>query len=130
MPKILIVEDDQSIRELYKYIFVDLGYEVETAIDGRDGLAKVPVFEPDCMLVDISMPEMTGVEFTESLRKADDPKLKNIPFVVLTGESPTFVPLQYAFRGNTACKAFLPKLTGSDVVAKTVQEILDRNPGW
>jgi len=124
MNKVLIVDDDYSIRELYKFILTDLGYEVETAVDGLDALGKITIFRPDCMMIDIEMPEMTGIEFTRKLHESPDPRWRNIPFVVLTGGSYLDVPLQYAFQSNASCKAFLPKITNPDTVAKTVQRIL------
>ncbi len=63
MRRILIIDDDEGIRELYKYFFTNQGYEVETAESGSDGLEKASVFNPDCMLLDILMPGITGAEF-------------------------------------------------------------------
>jgi len=125
MKRILIVDDDYSIRELYKYIFADLGYEVETAENGTDGLGKVPIFKPDCMLIDISMPEMTGAEFAMKLHESPDPEWRKIPFVVMTGGSCMDVSMQYTFQENSSCKAFLPKMTNPNTIALTVQGILD-----
>lgn len=124
MQRILIIDDDYSVRELYKYIMRDLGYEVETANNGREGLGKIAVSIPDCMLIDISMPEMTGAEFAKELHNSPDPILREIPFVVLTGENYMDVNIQYAFQGNHSCKAFLPKITSTDSVIKAVQTIL------
>jgi CheY-like chemotaxis protein len=126
MRKILIVDDDHSIRELYKYIFLELGYTVETAINGRDALDKLTTFTPDCMLVDISMPEMDGREFIARLNKPPaDPALKAVPFVIMTGENYIDAKIQEAFHGNNSCKAFMPKMSEPDSVARTVQDILD-----
>lgn len=125
MKKILILDDDHSIRELYRYIFIGLGYSVETAENGRDGFDKMRNFEPDCILVDISMPVMSGDEFAQKLRDGKNPRWREIPFFVLTGENPADVAIQQAFRGNPACKAFLPKLNTPDAVAHMVKLTLD-----
>lgn len=124
MAKILIIDDDYSIRELYKYILTELGYLVETAKDGRDGLAKVRSLKPDCLLLDIDMPRMTGDELARELRESPDSALRDIPFLVLTGESVMNLSIQYEFQHNSSCKAFLPKMSSPDLVTKKLQEIL------
>lgn len=124
MAKILIIDDDYSIRELYKYILTELGHLVETAKDGRDGLAKVRTLKPDCLLLDIDMPEMTEHELAREQSKSLDPALRNIPFLVLTGGSVIDLSLQYRFQDNSYCKAFLPKMSSPELVAKKIREIL------
>lgn len=123
MAKILIIYDDYFTRELYKFILTGLGHSVETAKDGRDGLAKVRALKPDCLLLDIDMPNMTGDELARELSKSPDPALRDIPFLVLTGESVMDLSMQYEFQGNSSCKAFLPKMSSPDFVAKKIQEI-------
>lgn len=126
MPKILIIEDDRAICELYNYIFTDLGYKVETACDGEEGLKKASTLSPDCILLDIRMPGMSGVEFAEHFYNSSDPLMNNIPFVVLTGENNRDASIQCAFRGIKSCRAFLPKLTATQEVVRTVENILER----
>lgn len=125
MRRILIVDDDEAIRELYKHVFTARGYEVETAENGKDGLEKVPVFIPDCVLLDITMPIMTGVEFARKLRQDPDPRLRKIPFVVLTGESHKETSLQDSFQRNTSRMVFLSKMTTPKTVTRIVQNILE-----
>ncbi len=120
----MIVDDDYYIRELYEYVFTDLGYQVETAENGKDGLEKAVIFRPDCMLIDINMPEMTGAEFAEKLRGSPDPGRKNIPFVAMTGENCLETSIHHALRDNPSCKALLPKMTSPNSVAQMVQAIL------
>lgn len=125
MANILIVDDDYSVRELYKYILENFGHTVMTAKNGKDALEKIVGFVPDCMLVDISMPEMDGREFISSLKRPPfTPRMKDIPFVVLTGESVLDLDMQYTFQENGACRAFLPKMSDPDSVAKKVLDIL------
>ncbi|MFA6435311.1 MAG: response regulator [Elusimicrobiales bacterium] len=125
MNNILIVDDDYSIRELYKYIFAELGYTVETAVNGREALEKIKAFKPDCMLVDISMPEMDGCEFIARLNRPPvDPALKKVPFIIMTGENYMDMKIQDAFQGNAACKGFMPKMSEPDSVARAIHEIL------
>lgn len=82
MAKVLIVEDDPTILRMYQMIFVHQGHEVEMAIDGEDGLAKVRSFKPTIVLLDIMMPKMNGLELLDKLKA--DPATKGIPVVMLT----------------------------------------------
>ncbi len=127
MPKILIVDDDFSIRELFKYMFLEAGYNVKLAENGRDALEKITDlnFVPDIMIVDIAMPEMDGSAFIENLKKLSDRKseLKNIPFIVMTGEN--FISSKYpGFHNNPCCKKYIPKMTNPDHVVAAIKEIL------
>lgn len=128
MHKILIVDDDYAIRELYKYVFMDRGYQVETAKNGREGLDRVNSFKPDCMVIDISMPEMSGAEFARQLSDGRLQRTNRIPFVILTGDSQHDITLQYDFNGNPACKAFFSKLASPDTVVRKIETILENSP--
>jgi DNA-binding response OmpR family regulator len=80
--KIAIVEDDQAISQMYRIKFEAEGYQVETAENGKLGLALAEEMRPDIMLVDLMMPEMNGDEMLQKLRATDWGK--NIKVIVLT----------------------------------------------
>ena len=82
MSKILIVEDDPLMSRLYERVFKFEGYEVDVAMNGREGLEKVRAFAPSIIVLDIMMPEMNGLEVLDKLKA--DPDTKKIPVVVLT----------------------------------------------
>ncbi len=69
MAKIAIIEDDQAISQMYRIKFETEGFEVETAENGKLGLALAEKMQPDIILLDLMMPEMTGAEMLEELRK-------------------------------------------------------------
>jgi two-component system chemotaxis sensor kinase CheA len=81
--KVLVVDDQFTVRELQRSILEAAGYRVDTARDGSEALAKV-VSEPDVGLVvtDIEMPEMDGIELLRSIRSA--PEHSSLPVVVVT----------------------------------------------
>jgi CheY-like chemotaxis protein len=83
--KILIIEDNQDIQELYKYAFEAGGYEVSLSKDGMAGLDETLNFKPDVILLDIMMPEMNGFEFLEALNNNEE--IKDIPVAVITNLS-------------------------------------------
>ncbi|HSX23523.1 MAG TPA: response regulator [Candidatus Saccharimonadales bacterium] len=69
MPKIAIIEDDQAISQMYRIKFEAENYEVETAENGKLGLGLAEKMKPDIILLDLMMPEMTGDEMLEKMRK-------------------------------------------------------------
>lgn len=81
--RILICEDSFTTRELERSIFEAAGYDVETAIDGALGLAKLrDGLKVDAVVTDVQMPNMTGFELTRAI-KSDD-TLKVIPVIIVT----------------------------------------------
>ncbi|MEI8188023.1 MAG: response regulator [Candidatus Saccharibacteria bacterium] len=69
MQKIVIVEDDKPIREMYEFKIKSAGYDVHTASDGLEGLSTVENVRPDLILLDIKMPIMNGDEMLKKLRE-------------------------------------------------------------
>lgn len=71
MTKIVIVEDDQAISQMYRIKFESEGYDVETAENGKIGLDVIKRVKPAIVLLDVMMPEMNGDEVLERLRSSD-----------------------------------------------------------
>lgn len=69
--KVLIVEDDTPIRNLYSLKIKNSGYAVQTASDGKHGLEIAEVFRPDLILLDLRMPLMSGEEMLIRLRQSE-----------------------------------------------------------
>jgi CheY-like chemotaxis protein len=78
MKKILVVDDEESIRFLYKEELEDEGYVVECAKDGEEAIEKVSVFKPDLISLDIKMPGMDGIETLKRIRE----KERQLPIVL------------------------------------------------
>ncbi len=85
MPKVLLIEDEESLRKLYTKILNAKNYTVEAAADGEDALSVLKTFRPDVIVLDIVMPHYNGVEFLKILK--NDSELKGIPVVMLTALS-------------------------------------------
>ena len=126
MAKILIVDDERTILELFKYIFEDAGYEVEVATNGLQALEQLSKGLPDFIILDVSMPEMSGKEFVLELNKqaVKDPRLNNIPFVVMTGENFMDAELNKVFASSRGFVCFFPKMTPPEKVLEKAVEIL------
>ena len=82
--KILIVEDNESLKEMLIQIF-EVFYTVITASDGKEGLEKVRSENPNIVLSDIIMPEMSGTELCQAIKK--NPDTCHIPVVLLTAKT-------------------------------------------
>jgi DNA-binding response OmpR family regulator len=80
--KIAIIEDDAAISQMYRMKFEAEGYVVETAENGKLGLALSQQMKPDMILLDLMMPEMNGDEMLKKLRATDWGK--NIKVIILT----------------------------------------------
>lgn len=83
--KLLLVEDDITLRDLYAARFGMEDYTLEVATDGEMGLAKALEMLPDTILLDLRIPKLTGFEVLRRLK--ENPKTKNIPVIVLTALS-------------------------------------------
>jgi signal transduction histidine kinase len=80
---ILVVDDEDSVRELIVEILEAAGFRVSTASDGAEGLERMNAATPDLVLSDINMPRMDGYAFYEGVRAR--PQWDGVPFVFLTG---------------------------------------------
>lgn len=80
--RILIVEDDQFLRDLMERKLLKEGFTVDTAIEGDSGLQKIAASKPDLVLLDIILPGMDG--FTILERVKGDPATASIPVILLT----------------------------------------------
>ncbi|HZO37204.1 MAG TPA: response regulator, partial [Solirubrobacteraceae bacterium] len=82
-PKVLVVEDSLTIRELQRSILEAAGYRVQTARDGKDALTYLGRGEEiDLVVTDVEMPEMGGIELTQTIRA--DPERSTLPIVIVT----------------------------------------------
>jgi CheY-like chemotaxis protein len=71
MKKILVVDDEENIRLLFKEELEDEGFQVDLARNGEEALKKVSLFKPDLITLDIKMPGMDGIETLKRIREAE-----------------------------------------------------------
>lgn len=100
MSRIAIVEDDQAISQMYRIKFEAEGFEVETAENGKLGLELAEKLQPDIILLDLMMPEMTGDEMLKKMRAT--PWGKNIKVVILTNVGEQEIPEEVKKLGVSA----------------------------
>ena len=80
-PRVLVIDDDASTREVMSYLLAEFGYDCETAADGRRGLARFDEGGWDLVLTDLAMPEMNGWEVAAAIRQ----RSSTMPIVLITG---------------------------------------------
>ncbi|MEK8020054.1 MAG: response regulator [Candidatus Parabeggiatoa sp.] len=79
---VLVIDDDAIIRELFQANLSQLGYAVAVAIDGNQGLELSHKLQPDCILLDVNMPELDGWQILSMLK--NDPQLAPIPVIMMS----------------------------------------------
>ncbi len=119
-PHILIVDDDTRIRELLQKYLADNGYRTSVAEDAAKAQAKMDALTYDLLVLDIMMPGITGLEFTEKLRDAENA----IPILLLTALAET----EQRIEGLTiGADDYLPKPFDPKELLLRVQNILRRS---
>ena len=79
--RVLVVEDDEGIREMLKYNLVTAGFTVQEAADGAAGLRTARTSRPDLILLDLMLPGMSGFDFARALRKTS-----RVPIIMITAK--------------------------------------------
>ena len=91
-PKILIVEDDVDIVEMLKYPLEQANFEVEAVYDGQAAINAITEQKPDLILLDLMLPNISGVEVYRTISR--NPQVKNIPVIMVTAKSEEIDRLQ------------------------------------
>lgn len=121
MTKIAIIEDDAVINQMYRMKFEADGFDVQVADNGKSGIELVQKFQPDLVLLDLQMPEMTGDEALRYMRSQEWGKY--VPVIILTNLGIEESPKELK---DLAINSYIVKaeLTPSQVVA-LVKEALN-----
>ena len=82
--KIFIIEDETSIIQLVQHNLEKEGFVVSSSTNGNDGLKELKKFEPNLLLLDWMLPDLSGIDVCKSLRR--DKKYKNLPIIMLTAK--------------------------------------------
>lgn len=79
--KILLIEDEMFVRQLYERVLKQAGYDVVVAIDGKEGV-RLASDMPDLILLDIMLPKLNGIDVLKHIR--NDTKAQEIPIILIT----------------------------------------------
>ena len=125
MAKILLVEDDQSLREIYGIRLTAEGYEIVPAGDGEEALAVAVRERPDLIISDVMMPKISGFDVLDILRST--PETKDIKVIMMTALSSD----DQRERGESlgADRFLVKSQVGIEDVVNAVHEVLDQNTG-
>jgi two-component system alkaline phosphatase synthesis response regulator PhoP len=116
-PKVLLVDDEQDIIDLLKYNLEREGYQVATALNGRDAIKQAKQYRPDLIVLDIMMPGMDGVEVCNQLRQMPEFKQTLITFLSARAEDYSQIAGFEAGADDFITKPVRPKVFVSKVKA-------------
>ena len=124
MTKIMLVEDDKSLREIYSIRLVAEGYNIVSAGDGEEGLALAVQEKPDLIIADVMMPKISGFDMLDILRAT--PETKNIKVIMMTALSSD----DQRQRGEAlgADRYLVKSQVGIEDVVNTVHDLLGDSP--
>ncbi len=117
MSRVLITDDSLLQRRTLSAIVTDLGYEVDTACHGQEALEKIQAYPPDCLLLDLLMPVMDGIQVLEQLKSQDAP----FPIIILTADVQEWLKDRCLELGATL---FLNKPVKQDQLQEALRTIL------
>ena len=117
--RILVIEDTEDNRQIIRDLLTSFDYELIEAVDGAEGVAMAQTHRPDLILMDIQLPQVSGLEVTKWIK--DDPELRAIPVVAVTA---------FAMKGDEeriregGCEAYLSKPISVGKFIETVRRFI------
>lgn len=87
--KVLVVDDNQDVRDLVVHILNADGFHVYAAVDGQNALAILNSNPVDLVLLDVMMPGMSGLEVLDQIRNGSNKKIREVPVMMITAKSST-----------------------------------------
>lgn len=118
---VLIIDDDEGVRDLLSFLVKKEGFRAETAIDGEDGYQKAEQLKPDLILLDLMMPRYGGFEV---LRRLQAGELAGVPIVIVTGRY-TDRSTTEMIRQESNVVDFLEKPLKPNVLSATIGRLLN-----
>lgn len=123
--KILIVDDDQYLRDIYSELLSSGNYVVDTAQDGEEGFSKISQNSYDLILLDIMMPKLDGISVLKKLNQTNALS-KVAPIVMLSALDQSYIVDSALSFG---AKGFLSKSSlDPDQVLKSISDFIAKNP--
>ena len=122
--KILVIDDDPGIITFMQALLDDNGYDVVTAVNGADGLEKLKAEKPDLVLLDITMPEKSGVRFYRDVRESDE--FKATPVIMVTGVMEEFKNFISSRRQVPPPDGYITKPVDQKKLLETITEVLGK----
>jgi len=118
--KILVVDDNVAFGQLLQCALED-DFSVTTAADGFEGVRAAGLLRPDLILMDVMMPNVSGIEMVRMLQEEDE--LKDIPVIILTGSHMDKVVMDL-FKQERNVRLFLSKITPIKEIVAAANRVL------
>jgi DNA-binding response OmpR family regulator len=115
MKKILVVDDEENIRQLYREEFEEMGYEVTMVADGIQALAALDTKKFDLVTLDMRMPDIDGIETLRKMKEKDS----TLPVIICTA----YEEYKHDF-GSWCSDAYVVKSADTSLLRETVKKIL------
>ena len=125
-PHILVIEDDERMRELLFTYLTDRGYDVSQSENGLEGFDDAKAMRPDLILLDLRLPGRPGEEVCKAIRGDEDPWFAHTPILMVTGKADDVDCVIGMVIGATA---YLPKPFQLTVLLKEVRRCLGLGHG-
>mgnify|MGYP002626608925 CR=1 FL=1 len=119
MPKILYIEDDPNNRALVRRILMAYDFEVQESDNALDGIELAKAYQPDLILMDISMPGMDGLTATGEIRKSSE--ISDITVIALTANA---MEGDRELTLNAGCNGYISKPINVDTFIDEISEFL------
>lgn len=116
---VLVVDDSSTMRKIIGLALGGAGHSYKEAENGRDGLAKARADKFECIVLDVNMPEMNGIEFLRERSK--DPSLSKVPVIVLTTQDEEALKAEALGLG---ANSFLVKPFQKEVLVQTLSSVV------
>lgn len=126
-PLLLLVDDEKDFRDIFSMKLESAGFNVVTAVDGRDALnqLKIKKIKPDLVLLDMRMPEMNGAETMYAIKS--DPELKNLKVAFLTNLGETIPDEMWSdekFAREVGAIDYIRKSDDLDKIVEQVKKLI------
>lgn len=117
-PRVLMVDDEPAILKIMGKLLQLSGFELSTAMDGEEGLAKVKSEHPAVVILDLMLPKLTGFQVCEAIKQ--DAACRDIPVVIFTARGQ---PGDEERCRKLGANAYFPKTHPPDDFIKTIQQL-------
>jgi DNA-binding response OmpR family regulator len=123
MPRVLIIDDDQTVANLLRSQLTDEGYQVSVAYDGGDGVVQATTSRPDLILLDVFLPDATGFQICSQFRKSEG--TRSTPIIMMTGAAR--YPNQQLYGYQKGANEYIFKPFNIEEVDRLIHKYLDSN---
>ncbi len=121
--KILVIDDDENLVTFMKALLEDNDYDPVVASNGQEGLDKLQSEKPDLVLLDITMPEKSGVRFYRDVRESDQ-EYKDVPIIMVTGVMEEFKKFISTRRQVPPPDGYISKPVDKQALLDKIRELL------